>query len=453
MKSRPLRVKLIAGLLLLVVLALAMISVAGISVLRDYLVGRADVQLQQAAESVSSQINDGIPLNQVGFPAGVAAQVLDSNGVLQASKDAWKDSRSPKVPKNLTSEPVTVGSEAGAGGDWRIKALALEDGGRLVLAVSMEEVDRTIDRLMLIDLVVSAATIIVLAVAGAAIVRASLRPLREIEETAEAIATGDLSLRAPDEDPETEVGRLGRSFNTMLAQIETAFAARAASEAMARQSEERMRRFVADASHELRTPLTAIRGFAELYRQNPEADVIARIEAAAARMGLLVEDLLLLARMDQQRPLAKKPVDLLSVAVEAVQEARVIAPDREIELDVAGAAYQVLGDEPRLRQVLGNLLSNALVHTPPGTPVEVRLRPEPGHVLLEVADQGPGLTPGQIEHVFDRFYQVDTARKESGTGLGLAIVSALVQAHGGEVSVSPNPGAGAVFQVRLPEAP
>jgi two-component system OmpR family sensor kinase len=306
---------------------------------------------------------------------------------------------------------------------------------------------------MLIDLVVSVVTVLLLAVAGAAIVRASLRPLREIERTAEAIAAGDLSRRAPDVDPDTEVGRLGASFNTMLTQIETAFAARATSEVTARQSEERMRRFVADASHELRTPLTAIRGFAELYRQNPEADVIARIEAAAARMGLLVEDLLLLARMDQQRPLARKPVDLLSVAVEAVQEAKIIAPDREIELSVAGAAYQVLGDEPRLRQVLGNLLSNAIVHTPPGTPVEVRLRPEPGHVLLEVADQGPGLTSDQINHVFDRFYQGDTARKESGTGLGLAIVSALVKAHGGQVSVTADPGAGAVFQVRLPEAP
>jgi two-component system OmpR family sensor kinase len=220
-----------------------------------------------------------------------------------------------------------------------------------------------------------------------------------------------------------------------------------------------MRQFVADASHELRTPLTTIRGFAELYRQGavPAGDdvnrLIRRIEDEAARMGLLVEDLLLLARQDQQRPLANKPVDLLSVAVEAVQEAKVVAPDREIELSVAGAAYQVLGDEPRLRQVLGNLLSNALIHTPPGTPVEVRLKPEPGYVLLEVADQGPGLTPDQVEHVFDRFYQGDTARTEAGTGLGLAIVAALVKAHGGQVSVIANPGAGAVFQVRLPEAP
>ncbi|MEO5876030.1 MAG: HAMP domain-containing sensor histidine kinase [Streptosporangiaceae bacterium] len=453
MRSRPLRVKLIAGLLLLVVLALTMISVAGISVLRGYLVGRADVQLGQAAASVVSQLNDDVPLNRLRLPAEVAARVLDEKGAVVGTSDPLGDSRSPKTPDELGSTPVTVGSAEGRSGDWRIEGIALDGGGQLVLAVSMDEIDRTINRLMLIDLVVSAATLTVLAVAGAAIVRASLRPLREIEETAEAIAAGDLSLRAPDADPDTEVGRLGRAFNTMLTQIETAFAARAESEATARQSEERMRRFVADASHELRTPLTAIRGFAELHRQNPQAEVIAKIESAASRMGLLVEDLLLLARMDQQRPLARTPVDLLSLAVEAVQEARIIAPDREIDLSVAGAAYQVLGDEPKLRQVFANLLSNALTHTPAGTPVQVRLRPEPGQVVLEVADQGPGLTPTQVDHVFDRFYQADTARQESGTGLGLAIVAALVEAHGGRVSVAADPGAGAVFRVTLPEAP
>ncbi|MEV4259098.1 AMP-binding protein, partial [Spirillospora sp. NPDC049652] len=290
---------------------------------------------------------------------------------------------------------------------------------------------------------------------AALVVTASLRPLRTMEATAEAIARGDLSRRVPDADPATEVGRLGASFNSMLSQIEAAFGAQARSEAAARRSEEaarrseenalrseeRMRRFVADASHELRTPLTAIRGFAEFYRQGAartpaELDrLIGRIEETAARMGLLVEDLLLLARLDRQRPVERRPVDLLAVAAEAVQEARVLAPDRSVDLDVEGGlAYQILGDEPRLRQVFGNLLTNAIVHTPGGTPIEVRLRPGTldgaTAAVCEVADEGPGLSPEQAERVFERFYRADKARsrEDGGTGLGLAIVAALVAA-------------------------
>jgi two-component system OmpR family sensor kinase len=290
----------------------------------------------------------------------------------------------------------------------------------------------------------------------------------------------------PDQDPVTEVGRLGRSLNTMLSQIESSFYAQAQSEAAARRSEERMRQFVADASHELRTPLTAMRGYAEYYRQRgglhedapstsqpsdelgsnaqlTRADmdrIMQRVEQESARMGVLVEDMLLLARLDQQRPIEHRPVDLLTLAADAVQDARIIAPDREITLDVgSGAAFLILGDEVRLRQVIANLMNNALTHTPEGTPVAVRLlagprQPVPS-VVLEVADQGPGLRQDQAEHVFERFYRADQARTRTagGTGLGLAIVAALVAAHDGTVSLKTAPGQGATFRITLPLAP
>jgi two-component system OmpR family sensor kinase len=320
-------------------------------------------------------------------------------------------------------------------------------------------------------------------------VRASLRPLVDIEETAGEIAEGHLNRRVLEGDPRTEIGSLGRSLNSMLDQIETAFHAREESEAAAHQSEERMRRFIADASHELRTPLTAIRGFAEYYRQRgglvkrwdkdqPAAPgpqggllpddldrIMQRLEKEAARMGLLVEDLLLLARMDQQRPLARQPIDLLSLAADAVHDARLLAPSRTIELSVQrGAAFLVTGDEPRLRQVIGNLMSNALTHTPDGTPIEVligsgtldpRVPGSPPAVTLDVTDHGPGMSTEQAQRAFERFYRADQARTRAtgGSGLGLAIVNALVVAHGGVASVRTAPDRGATFRIALPLAP
>jgi two-component system OmpR family sensor kinase len=286
------------------------------------------------------------------------------------------------------------------------------------------------------------------------------------------------------------VGRLGRSLNAMLAQVEAAFHARERSEAAARRSEEKMRQFVADASHELRTPLTAIRGYAEYYRQRagagngarhaapadtepvladggrltePDVDrIMQRVEQESTRMGVLVEDMLLLARLDQQRPIERRPVDLLTLAADAVQDARMIAPRRKIELTVGhGAAFLVLGDEARLRQVITNLMSNALSHTPDGTPIDVRILthgangrlPVPS-VTIEVGDHGPGLSKEQAERVFERFYRADQARgrKTGGAGLGLAIVAALVDAHGGAVGVDTAPGDGAMFWISLPLA-
>jgi two-component system OmpR family sensor kinase len=306
--------------------------------------------------------------------------------------------------------------------------------------------------------------LLLLAALAAWVVRLGLAPLTAMERTAQQISAGDLSRRVDDVDPHTEAGRLGIAFNAMLGQIESALAARTA-------SEQRLRQFLADASHELRTPLTTIRGFAELYRQGaaqqPEQaeKVVRRIEEVAARMGLLVEDLLLLARLDQQRPLARQPVDLLSLAGDAVHDARLLAPARTVDLSVQpGAAFLVIGDEPRLRQVIGNLMSNALTHTPDGTPIEVsigsgtldpRLPDSPPAVTLDVTDHGPGMTPEQAHRVFERFYRTDQARTRAtgGSGLGLAIVNALVSAHGGVASVRTAPGKGATFRIALPLAP
>jgi two-component system, OmpR family, sensor kinase len=363
----------------------------------------------------------------------------------------------------------------------------------MVIAFSANSVYNTLRELTLVDVIVSVAIILVLAIVGFAVVRASLRPLTDIEETAGEIADGHLNRRVPERDPRTEIGSLGRSLNIMLSQIEAAFHSREESEAAAHQSEERMRRFIADASHELRTPLTAIRGFAEYYRQRgglvahwdrdqaPAAMALAgtgggllpddldrimqRVEKEAARMGLLVEDLLLLARLDQQRPLAHQPIDLLILAADAVHDTRLLAPSRTIELSVQpGAAFLVTGDEPRLRQVIGNLMSNALTHTPDGTPIEVsigsgtldpRVPDSPAAVTLDVTDHGPGMSPEQAHRVFERFYRADQARTRAtgGSGLGLAIVNALVAAHGGVASVRTAPDRGATFRIALPLDP
>ncbi|MES9539405.1 ATP-binding protein [Actinomadura sp. NPDC000600] len=472
-----LRVKLIAGMLVLVTLGMTVMSAAGASVLRQYLVGRADDQLRgsvgRAIDQVVPQLESGRTRITVRIPSEMYGQVRTTDGRSLGQNEAWSETGHPRLPANLNGHidrPFTV---TGTGGStWRILAEPISDGTVLVLAFSMEEIDRTVQRLVVIDAIVGLLVLAVLVVVGVAVVRASLRPLWAVEATAGAIAAGDLSRRVPEADPGTEMGRLGRSLNTMLGQIEAAFRARAESEAAARRSEEtalrseeRMRRFVADASHELRTPLTAIRGFAEFYRQGAartpeEAErLIGRIEETASRMGLLVEDLLLLARLDRQRPIERRPVDLLAVAADAVQEARILAPERTIDLTVEGGlAYQVRGDEPRLRQVLGNLLSNAVAHTPEGTLIEVRLSPgtlrgEPAAVVA-VADQGPGLAPEQVDRVFERFYRSDEGRSRDhgGAGLGLAIVAALVAAHDGEVRADSAPGEGATFTVVLPLA-
>jgi two-component system OmpR family sensor kinase len=469
----PLQVKLIVAVLALVAVALALISLASVTALRSYLVGRLDNQLQLVAQRPDRPPGelDGRAGLRPGPPSPFLVQERDPSGQVVEENSANlldQDQQLPRVPADPAwlqahaGTPTTVPAFAG-GGRWRVLVRPISDGGSRVIAASLTGIDNAAGWLIRFDLVVSLLVVAALAGIGAMLVRASLRPLVEIEQTARAIAAGDLTRRVPDRDPRTEVGRLGRALNTMLTQIEVAFRAKAA-------SEERMRQFVTDASHELRTPLTTIRGFAELYRQGTgrldpgELERLVRqIEDQAARMGLLVEDLLLLARLDQQRPLERVPVDLLALTADAVHDARVLAPDRRIELAARGdggwGPPVVLGDEARLRQVLANLMSNALAHTPAGTPVTLLAQTQrlDGvlRAVVEVVDHGPGLDPNDTERVFERFYRADPARSRSsgGTGLGLAIVAALVAAHGGTVEAESTPGQGATFRVMLPLAP
>jgi two-component system OmpR family sensor kinase len=289
------------------------------------------------------------------------------------------------------------------------------------------------------------------------VVRVGLRPLEEVERTADAIAEGDMTRRVPEAQPSTEVGRLARALNAMLERIQDAFRQRDRTEAELRRSEERLRRFVADASHELRTPLAAVSAYAELFergaRTQPEdlARVMAGVRSETARMGLLVEDLLLLARLDEGRPLERRPVELVRVAAEAVDAARTVEPSWPAQV-VASEPVDVIGDTSRLRQVIDNLLANVRAHTPPGTSTTVRVAREGSEAVVEVADNGPGLSAEQAEKAFERFYrgEVSRSRQHGGAGLGLSIVAAIVGAHRGTVGASDTDGGGATFTIRLP---
>jgi two-component system OmpR family sensor kinase len=348
-----------------------------------------------------------------------------------------------------TTRTYSVGSADGS--PYRALATSLGPSqGTLTVAVPLAEMQTTLHRLVLAELLVGAIVLILVTVLALWFVRIGLRPLEGIGQTAGAIAAGDLTRRVDPADERTEVGRLGLALNAMLAQIEAAFEER-------RASESRLRRFVADASHELRTPLTSIRGYAELFRRGAESrpedleKSMARIEAEASRMGVLVDDLLLLARLDQGRPLEREPVDLAGVVAEAVEAARAIDPERPIDFDAEGSA-DLPGDEGRLREVIDNLLDNARVHTPPGTAVHVRVKRADGAVVVSVHDEGPGLSSEDGAKVFEPFYRGDPVRSRStgGAGLGLSIASAIVEAHGGTLTVSSEEGSGALFEVRLP---
>ncbi|HEX3513835.1 MAG TPA: HAMP domain-containing sensor histidine kinase [Trebonia sp.] len=558
----PLRTKLIASVLALVIMALAAISVASVVVLRTYLYTQRDNQLRQSFSHIAGELatSSGIQLNYP-YPVGsgmIAAfqkpgsQLVAGNTgpTLPGMSGSSRPQQSlPELPggnwaNSQTAVLLTVPPQSG-GDTWRVIAQAVtvtenstntQLTTNMLVAVDLGPVGAEVHRLIAVELIVGTAIVVVLAVVGVAVVRANLRPLDDIEMTAGEIAKGHLDHRVPERDPRTEIGSLGRSLNAMLSQIERAFHAQGRAEQAAHESEERMRRFVADAAHELRTPLTTIRGFAAHYRQRGGASsmrpgepgpnssfrteaadsgaltaspvavrqdgmspedldhLVGRVEAEATRMGLLVEDLLTLARLDQQRPLAKAPVDLLTLAVDAVQDARIVSPGRPIDLIVApGTAFLVDGDEPRLRQVMANLVNNAITHTPAGTPVRVKIargtlaaQPAdragsadgpaeqdgwggsasaadasraPGRevpaIVLDVEDDGPGMSAEQAQRVFERFYRADAARNRAsgGTGLGLAIVAGLVSAHGGTVSVRTAPGQGADFQVKLPLSP
>jgi len=339
---------------------------------------------------------------------------------------------------------VTVRAD---GADYRVLAQSDPHGDTNVVAVPLHSASETLNRLLVVEGLVIAGVLVLLGVFAWIIVRVGLLPLDRMGHTAAAIAGGDLSHRVETTDPRTEVGRLGSSLNAMLDRLEEAFAEREA-------SQERLRTFIADASHELRTPLASIRGYAELYRMGAarsDADVekaMRRIEDEGARMGVLVEDLLTLARLDELRETPHLAVDVAKLARDAVDDTRATAPDRDVSLHVERPAV-VLGDADQLRQVLANLLRNALVHTPAGTPIEVSVTPG---VRLEVRDHGPGLPTDDADALFERFWRAEGGRErgKGGAGLGLAIVAGIVAAHGGSVSASNASGGGARFSVRLP---
>jgi two-component system OmpR family sensor kinase len=466
-------VTLVAAMLGLVTVALVVIGVASSTLLNRYLLGRVDSQLRATTTSVLR--SGGVIPNPSTSPVGIGTFYIaaaDRFGDLDPNSGVRPGSRGdtprPQLPSLTQSfaiahnqSPFSVGSISGDR-RWRVYLVALSNGNSLVVAIPLDDVNNTVNRLIMIDVVASVIVLAALAVVGYFMVRSSLRRLVEVERTAEAIAAGDLSRRVRVTDPHTEVGRLGTSLNTMLGQIEDAFRARERSELSARASEERMRRFVADAGHELRTPLTSVRGFAELYRMGAVEDpaelahLMKRIEDEASRMGLLVEDLLLLARLDQQRPLERNPVDLLMIATDAVGDMHALHPERPLRLitDPNSEPPVVIGDEGRLRQILGNLLTNAFTHTPDGTSVRVAVGVEGPNAVLAVGDNGPGLRPEDAARVFERFFRADPSRVRSsgGSGLGLSIVAALVAAHGGTVDVQSAVGVGTTFTVRLPLA-
>nr|WP_269301765.1 HAMP domain-containing sensor histidine kinase [Rhodococcus sp. H36-A4] len=455
----PLRFTLVAALLLLVAAGLLASGIAVTSTLETSLVRRVDQSLIEASRTWAEPrgLDGPPPSSSKGRPpSDFYVDVTDSAGQSRFVLTPDADIGVPDTDGVPIGTPVTVRSKGGGGTEWRVLTISNQNGSTLV-AQPLIAVETTVDRLIVLQTIIGAVVLAVLAVVAYFVVRRSLRPLVEVEETAAAIAAGDLHQRVPERSERTEIGKLSAALNGMLTQIQRAFAASAASEEAARASEDKMRRFVADASHELRTPLTTIRGFAELYRQGAMSDItllMKRIEGEAARMGLLVEDLLMLARLDAQRPLEMNTVDLLSVATDAVLDAKAVSPDRAISLKMLPGTGipEVSGDDARLRQVVGNLMGNAIRHTPTQAEITVCVGTTDTTALLEVRDTGPGLSAEESAHVFERFYRADSSRtrESGGSGLGLSIVAALVRAHGGTVTVDSAPGQGATFRVELP---
>ena len=388
----------------------------------------------------------------------VATVAADGTVQSRTANTVGRPANPPKIPKDIAAHAASVGERPhpfslpseGGGYGYRAVAVHTSRGTILVIAVSLKDAVETFNNVLLVEAIASLLVLLALGTVAWWVLHLGVRPLGKMAETADAIAAGDLSRRVEHADDRTEVGRLGLALNSMLTEIEDAFDERAA-------SEERLRRFIADASHELRTPLTSIRGYAELWRQGgldsdaSLADAMRRMEQEGARMGVLVDDLLLLARLDQGRPLDSAPVDLAVLARDAVADARAVEPLRQVTLD-APEHLVVNGDEGRLRQVVGNLLTNVRVHTPAGTAARVRVAAEdPDHAVLEVEDDGPGFGP-EPARAFERFYRADPARARAsgGAGLGLSIVSSVVDAHGGRATASAGPTGGALIRVELP---
>jgi two-component system OmpR family sensor kinase len=453
---------LVAAALVLVACGLLASGIAVTSIMRHTEVDRIDETLLDASRSWALEprrmpITPQEGPNPARPPSNFYVRGVDEDGrTWIAINDREAE---PALPDNndVGPIPVTVGSMGGSNIQWRAMTVRSSDGELTTVAIDLSDVQSSVRALIWSQIGIGAAVLLVLGIAGYAVVHRSLRPLVEVEQTAAAIASGQLDRRVPERDPRTEVGRLSLALNGMLAQIQRAVASSEASAEQARGSEERMRRFITDASHELRTPLTTIRGFAELYRQGAARDIellMGRIESESRRMGVLVEDLLLLARLDAQRPLERRRVDLLTLATDAVHDAQSIAPHRRVSMEVfdGPGTPEVLGDDARLRQVLGNLVANALQHTPETAGITVRVGTKGDNAVLEVCDEGPGMNQEDARRVFERFYRADSSRTRAsgGTGLGLSIVDSLVYAHGGTVRVVTAPGQGCRFTVSLP---
>jgi two-component system, OmpR family, sensor kinase len=482
-----LRKRLTVSMAVVLVVALAVANTVTYSSLRSFLYGRLDDQIDGAQLQAYRYLTHTRPEllarlhGRHGLSISAEANELDARVspdlyvmvvshtgkvIVPETPNPYPGPR-PLVPKSLRpapyprshhygvlagayqSEPDSfdVGSVGHSGVHYR-EALVNVPQGVLVVAAPLNSTTATLSSLLRIQILASLSVLAVLCAVVLVTLRRGLRPLETMAETTDAIAAGDLAHRVAVGRAGSEVARLSRALNAMLARIEEAFAQKS-------MSERRLRQFVADASHELRTPLTSIRGYTELLRKGVFTDqegqdrALQRVEREAARMGLLVDDLLLLARLDQGRPLDQVPVDLTRVAGEAVLDARAVDPSRPVDLLANGAVW-VSGDRDRLRQVAHNLVRNALDHTPQGTPVVVRVHRDAALGYLEVTDRGPGLRPEAAAKAFDRFWRDDAARTGGGSGLGLSIVRAIAEALGGSATVRSVPGSGATFEVAIP---
>ena len=469
-----LRNRLILAAMVLTAVAISASDFAANAALRSYLISQVDKELIEISsgsllrldragiESENSDQNSDSPFTEFrplrGVPTSASVSLLDIDGKLigriggdLSQKQIAVFGMSVDQVKAKGTAPFTI---EGQGNDPDVRAVVqiLPTGlGSVVVANSLADVDRTLQRLGFFFLILGLIALTAVGLVSRWIIAISLKPLEQVEETAEAIAGGDLSARLPAAKPDTEVGRLTTALNTMLARIEESFEARV-------NSESKLRRFVADASHELRTPLTAIRGFAELHRQGAVVgevntkELVGRIEKESIRMSTLVEDLLLLARLDQSREMAQEPVDLNTLLTEAVASAKAAGPNHLIELSLPSAEVFVLGDSQRIHQVVANLLANARTHTPDDSQIKVALNQGIAETIISVSDNGPGLSEDDQERIFERFFRADPSRARTsgeGSGLGLSIVDAVMQAHGGYVSVQSKLGDGATFKLHF----
>ena len=470
-----LRNRLLLAVVVVVALALTLAVLATHAALKSFLVSRVDKALTSSTATISRRLEgDSRDVRPEIFrelvPKDTFVQVRSSSGAITTST---------VVGSNDSANAPNLASVAGRGdgglvrgsafqtiravrpdaAPFRVEISTLNDGRQLIVGVSIDDELSTLRRLNTIGAAVGVGALAAAAAAGWLLVRIGLRPLRDVERTAAAIATGEFDRRVPGESTRTEFGRLTTTFNSMVDRIQDAFSARDRKEDELRQSEERMRRFVGDASHELRTPLAAVAAYTELFSlgadQRPQdlERIMHGIRQETSRMGALMEDLLTLARIDDGLPLAPRPIELVSIAADSVSAANVIDPSRPVRL-TAPQPVDLIGDGARLRQVLDNLLANVRAHTPPQTRTDVTVDANDINARITVTDNGPGMTADHASRIFERFYRIDPSRsrRSGGAGLGLSIVDAIVQAHHGTIRVSSTSGSGTSFTITLPIA-